>query len=93
MGYEEVKKTWQEKKIKDENDLKIALSNFQILFAYNSNKIENPKTTYHDTREIFENGLLSIFNRQDHRTGAAEPKSDKRDSQAAYERLLRSDAL
>ena len=56
MGYEEVKKTWQEKKIKDENDLKIALSNFQILFAYNSNKIENPKTTYHDTREIFENG-------------------------------------
>ena len=42
MGYEEVKKTWQEKKIKDENDLKIALSNFQILFAYNSNKIENP---------------------------------------------------
>jgi len=32
------------------------LYNFKILFAYNSGKIENESITFHDTREIFENG-------------------------------------
>ncbi|HJA66733.1 MAG TPA: Fic family protein [Candidatus Mediterraneibacter cottocaccae] len=61
MDYNEVKKNWQNKKITDEADLKIALENFRILFAYNSNKIENPMTTYHDTREIFENGRVENY--------------------------------
>lgn len=58
MSYESIVKTWKNKKIQDAQDLEIALSNFQILFAYHSNKIENPNTTYHDTREIFENGRV-----------------------------------
>ena len=37
------------------------MQNFRIIFAYNSNRIENPETTYHDTREIFENGKVVNF--------------------------------
>lgn len=33
----------------------------KILFAYNSNTIENPEITYHHTREIFENGTVINF--------------------------------
>lgn len=58
MDYLEVVKNWRNKRIKDITDLEIALDNFRILFAYNSNAIENPQTTYHDTREIFENGRV-----------------------------------
>lgn len=34
---------------------------FRILFAYNSNHIEMPEVTYHDTREVFENGKVTNF--------------------------------
>jgi Fic family protein len=37
------------------------LHNYRILFAYNSGKIENEVITYHDTREIFENGKVAGF--------------------------------
>lgn len=60
-SYESIVKEWQNRKIEDMEDLEIALSNFRILFAYNSNRIENPATTYHDTREIFENGRLQNY--------------------------------
>ena len=39
-------------------DLDLRLDNFRILFAYNSGKIENAAISYHDTREIFENGRV-----------------------------------
>ena len=42
-------------------DLEQKLQNFRILFAYHSNKIENPDTTYHNTREIFENGKVISY--------------------------------
>lgn len=62
MGkYEEIVKEWQKKKIECGADLEQALDNFRILFAYHSNAIENPETTYHDTREIFENGKVIGF--------------------------------
>lgn len=62
MGkYEEIVKEWQKKKIKSESDLEQVLDNFRIMFAYHSNVIENPETTYHDTREIFENGKVTGF--------------------------------
>ena len=61
MNYETIAEAWKNKRIEDAKDLEIALSNFQILFAYNSNKIENPATTYHDTREIFENGRVKNY--------------------------------
>lgn len=47
---------------KDKNDLESQLINFRVDFAYNSNRIENENTTYHDIREVFENGKVVGFN-------------------------------
>ena len=49
---------WRKRPLKTRADVDTALDNFRVFFAYNSNKIENPETTYHDAREIFENGKV-----------------------------------
>ena len=59
--YKEVIEYWQKKKIDSTEKLKTVLDSFSILFAYNSGKIENSEITYHDTREIFENGKVINF--------------------------------
>lgn len=42
-------------------DIEKELFDFKILFAYNSNKIENNEITFHDTRDIFEHGIVHGF--------------------------------
>ena len=59
--YQEVLNFWQSLPHQTTADLDMVLDNFRILFAYHSNAIENPETTYHDTREIFEHGTVSKF--------------------------------
>ena len=59
--YSEILKHWRSQKIESVSDLDTILDNFRIVFAYHSNAIENPQTTYHDTREIFENGKVVGF--------------------------------
>lgn len=59
--YKEVIEYWQKRKIDSPEKLKTVLDSFSILFAYNSGKIENSEITYHDTREIFENGKVINF--------------------------------
>ena len=54
----EIVEKWNKEKFSTINDLDNVLENFRILFAYNSNLIENPETTYHNTREVFENGKI-----------------------------------
>ena len=49
---------WQSYRIVTAADLDKYLDSFRILFAFHSGKIENEDITYHDTREIFENGLV-----------------------------------
>lgn len=61
MNYQKVISGWQEKKIKTIDDLRQNLSSYKIVFAYNSGAIENPEITYHNTREIFENGKIINF--------------------------------
>ena len=56
--YDQVKKQWQIWAVRSGEDLDLRLDNFRILFAYNSGKIENAAISYHDTREIFENGRV-----------------------------------
>lgn len=56
--YTDVLTFWQNKSMNSVSELYAALDSFRILFAYNSNKIENENITYHDTREIFENGKV-----------------------------------
>lgn len=58
MNYSDVLQKWQSKKIYSKEDLDTVLDNFRVLFAYHSNVIENPNTTIHNTREIFENGRV-----------------------------------
>ena len=59
--FEDILNKWQAYDIKTVEDLDYYLDNFRILFAYNSNHIENPNTTYHDTREIFEHSSVSSY--------------------------------
>lgn len=61
-SYHDIINLWSSYHIKNANDLERYLSNFRILFAYHSGKIENSEITYHDTREIFENGKVAGFN-------------------------------
>lgn len=61
MLYAEIVKLWKEKKIDTVSALEQALSNFRIVFAYHSGVIENPEISYHNTREIFENGKVVNF--------------------------------
>ncbi|MCL2508821.1 MAG: Fic family protein [Oscillospiraceae bacterium] len=56
--YSDAVKLWQSYHIKTDADISLRLDNFKILFAYHSGKIENDAVTYHDTREIFENGRV-----------------------------------
>ena len=56
--YERICRDWISNEIRSAEDLDVLLHNYRILFAYNSNVIENPQTTIHDTREIFENGKV-----------------------------------
>ncbi len=58
IGFEDVVNAWKSKKIKNVADIDVALSDYRILFAYNSNKIENAGVSFHQTREIFENGKV-----------------------------------
>ncbi len=56
--YHAIVERWKQREIKDVNDLQTVLQNFRIVFAYHSGKIENQEITYHNTREIFENGKV-----------------------------------
>ena len=60
--YDQILNLWRSYTIKSSADIDKYLDSFKVLFAYNSSKIENNEITYHDTREIFENGRISNFN-------------------------------
>lgn len=59
--YEKAVWLWQSWKVLTAADLDLYLDSFRILFAYHSGRIENEEITYHDTREIFENGRVAGF--------------------------------
>ena len=56
--YTDILKYWLNNIPKTAAELDSKLQNFRILFAYNSGRIENSDITWHDTREIFENGQV-----------------------------------
>lgn len=59
--YAAVRKYWRSNEPQILEKLDILLGSFRVLFAYHSGKIENDQITYHDTREIFENGKALNF--------------------------------
>lgn len=80
--YTDVITYWQSLKIDSKEKLENVLDNFRILFAYNSGAIENAEITYHDTREIFENGKIISF------TGNLRTIFEINNQKTCYEYLL-----
>ena len=81
--YEKIGKLWQGLHIKTEADLEANLDSFKVLFAYNSNKIENANTTYEDTYEIFDKGKVSNY------TGDVRTLTEIQNQKTAYHRLVK----
>ena len=79
--YDDIVKLWQGWRVRTEADIDRRLENFRILFAYNSGKIENDAVTYHDTREIFENGRILNY------TGAPRTLFELSNQKTCYEFL------
>lgn len=77
--YVRVVELWKSWKITTEADLDKYLHNFRILFAYHSGRIENDEITWHDTREIFENGRVTGF------TGSPRAIFEQQNQRLCYE--------
>ncbi len=72
---------WQSYNITSAADLDKYLDSFRILFAFHSGKIENEEITYHDTREIFENGRVVNY------TGSPRALFEQQNQKLCYELL------
>jgi hypothetical protein len=59
--YSQIINMWHSYNIKTVSDLEKHLDKFFILFAFHSNKIESPETSYCDTKSIFETGQVNNF--------------------------------
>ena len=79
--YAQIVRLWQQYAIRTEADIDLRLDSFRILFAYHSGKIENPEISYHDTREIFENGRVVNF------TGSPRTIFEQRNQKLCYDFL------
>ena len=79
--YDQIVKKWQEWSIRTTADLELRLDSFRILFAYHSGKIENDEINYHDTREIFENGIVTGY------TGSTRTLFEQQNQKTCYEFL------
>lgn len=65
--YEKIKKAWSEISFRTTADIDHTLSDFKVLFAYHSGKIENDEITYDTTLEVFEGKRILNFS-GDYRT-------------------------
>lgn len=79
--YEKAVHIWRSWNVCGVDDIDKYLDNFRILFAYHSGKIENPEITYHDTREIFENGKVVAY------TGSPRALFEQQNQKLCYEVL------
>jgi len=79
--YEKAIELWRSYNIKSAVDLDRYLDSFRILFAFHSGKIENAEITYHDTREIFENGRVTGY------TGSPRALFEQQNQKQCYEYL------
>lgn len=79
--YNRVIEMWHSYKIVSAADLDKYLDSFRVLFAFHSGKIENEEITYHDTREIFENGIITNY------TGSPRALFEQQNQKLCYEVL------
>ena len=83
-AYDKTVEMWKGFKVVTEADLAQHLDSFRILFAYNSNKIENDNTTYEDTYEVFEHDRVSSY------TGDTRTITELQNQKRAYLYLLKA---
>ena len=79
--YNKAVELWRSYEIQSPADLDKYLSSFRVLFAYHSGRIENEDITYHDTREIFENGQVCGY------TGSTRALFEQQNQKLCYEFL------
>jgi len=79
--YGQAVQLWQLYQIASAAELDKYLDSFRILFAFHSGKIENEEVTYHDTREIFENGKVVNY------TGSPRAIFEQQNQKLCYEFL------
>lgn len=79
--YGQAVQLWQLYQITSAAELDKYLDSFRILFAFHSGKIENDEITYHDTREIFENGRVVEY------TGSPRALFEQQNQKLCYEVL------
>ena len=65
--FREILDLWRSTQRETTADMEYLLSNFKVIFAYHSGRIENDEITYHTTLEIFEGKPVSGFS-GDYRT-------------------------
>lgn len=82
VDYHTVVRYWKQKDLSNIAEISAVLESYNIIYAYNSGKIENPNITYHDTREIFENNSLVSY------TGDTRTIFELQNSKYASEYLL-----
>ena len=80
--YEQTVELWRSFDVKTISGLDLELDSFRVLFAYNSGKIENAEITYHDTRDVFENGKATHF------SGSPTTLTEINNQKKCYEFLL-----
>ncbi len=82
MGpYEKAVALWRSWQVRSAADIDLRLDSFRVLFAYHSGRIENPEVTYHDTREIFENGRVVGY------TGSPRTIFEQQNQKLCYEAI------
>jgi Fic family protein len=80
--YQDIVKFWRSCDITIAADLEAHLDSFKVLFAFNSNKLENVNTTYEDTYEIFDKGKVSGY------TGDVRTLTEIQNQKTAYQRMV-----
>ena len=75
---------WQAQCFTGRDELAAVLDEYRVRFAYNSGTIENPELTYHDTRDIFEDGRVRGF------SGDPRTLFERQNLKACHELLLDS---
>ncbi len=90
-GYQEIVNKWKRKEISSPEDLDFLLENFNVLFAYNSDVVEDPQINYFMTKEVIEEGRLNQY------TGSLravfEIYNEKKSYEYVKERVMRKEAL
>lgn len=59
--YSSIVGEWQSRAIRSRTEAAGLLNDYRVRFAYHSGRIENPAITYHDTRDVFEDGRVRAF--------------------------------